>query len=155
MDMLGITKQEKTWNFFSLLVYAALVAVVGIFFEKRGMKPEDIPVWDWIIMSLATYRLTRVMVYDRIFKFFRDFVRANDRMGLMISLKTMITCPWCAGVWAALVVFLFQYFVPYGNLLNYLLSISGVGSFILVISNLAGLKTEKAQTEIRKARIFE
>ena len=155
MDVLGITRQEKTWNFLSLVVYAALVGVTGHFFEKKGMEISSIPFWEWVIMALATYRLTRIMVYDRIFKFFRDFVRAHDHIGLMISLKNMITCPWCAGVWAALVVFLFQYFVPYGSLLNILLSVAGAGSFLVVWANLTGLKTEKAQTELRKSRIFE
>ncbi len=153
--MPGITTKEKIWNLVSLLVYAALAAATGYFFEKYGKGFDDVSVWEWVIMALATYRLTRILVYDRIFKAFRDFIRANERFGLMVSLKSLITCPWCAGVWAALGVFVLQYFVPYGYVLNILLSLAGVGTFILVQVNLIGLKNEKTQAEVRKTRFFD
>ncbi|HDJ33615.1 MAG TPA: DUF1360 domain-containing protein [Bacteroidetes bacterium] len=148
--MPGITTKGKIRNLASLVVYAALAVVTGYFFEKYGKGFEDVSVWEWIIMALATCRFTSIPVYGCIFRSLRDFIRADEGFGLMVSLKSLITCPWCAGVWAALEVFVLQYFVPYGYVLNILLSLAGVDAFVPVRVNLIGLKNEKSLAEVRK-----
>jgi hypothetical protein len=146
---------EKFWNIISLIVYACLVAIVGYVLVNKGIQPMKIPVWEWIIMSLATYRLTRLLVYDRIFKFFRDFTKISYTIGFFVSLKNLITCPWCAGVWAALVIICLEFLVPYGIWLNYLLAIAGTGTLVLVVTNILGLSAEKKQIEVMKERRFD
>jgi hypothetical protein len=152
---MNLITKEKIWNAFSIFFYAFLVFVAGYFYHRSGRSLDDITIWKWFIMVMATYRLTRILVYDRIFKFFRDFTKATSTKAFFIAMKNLITCPWCAGVWAALLVFVLEMFVPYGIYLNYLLAMAGAGSFFLVITNLVGLAAENKQMEVRKTRRFD
>lgn len=65
-----------------------------------------IPVWlQLLIYALAVARVTGLVVSDSITEPARDWLIANldDRpatAGQMIT--TLITCPWCAGMWISL-----------------------------------------------------
>jgi hypothetical protein len=131
--------KENAWNFTSLFLFFALVAVTGYFLEAGNIDIRDISTTDLIILILAVYRVTRVVVFEKIFKYFRDFVKANNRVYFMLTLQSIITCPWCAGVWIALVMTVFFFLVPYGVLLVYIMAISGVASFLVMASNYLGL----------------
>lgn len=52
---------------------------------------------------LAVYRLTKLIMDDRITMEFRDWFWAkfppNTKMGFLL------TCPWCVSIWAAVIVF--------------------------------------------------
>lgn len=146
---------EKFWNILSLLVYAFLVVVVGRMLSHKGIHPMKIPVWEWIIMVLATYRMTRLLVYDKIFKFLRDLTRISYTHGFFVSMKNLITCPWCAGIWTALMVVCLEFLIPHGIWLNYLLAVAGAGTMILVTTNILGLSAEKKQMEVMKERRFD
>ena len=61
----------------------------------------------FIIASLATYRLTQLIVYDRgPFNVFGEFRKWTARIALnhrvFNGLAFMVTCPFCTGVWVAL-----------------------------------------------------
>jgi len=128
-----IQTQEKLFNTLSIIVFAALAVFSGILYEQLGHRIEDIKLGDMVIMVLSAYRLTRLVVYDRIFRLPREIVEAFPDIGFMVSIRSLLTCPWCAGVWASLVAFVFQYLIPYAIYLNYLLAIAGVASFILIM----------------------
>ena len=57
----------------------------------------------FFIDLLAVYRLTKLIMDDRITMEFRDWYwskfPANTKMGFLL------TCPWCISIWSALVVF--------------------------------------------------
>ena len=127
-----IQTQEKLFNTLSIIVFAALAIFSGFLFEKLGHRFEDIKLGEVVIMVLSAYRLTRLVVYDRIFRLPRELVEAFPDIGFMVSIRSLLTCPWCAGVWASLVAFIFQYLIPYAVYLNLLLAMAGVASFILI-----------------------
>jgi hypothetical protein len=115
--------------------------------HAKGINITEITTRDLIILILASYRLTRIVVFEKIFKFFRDFIKNYNRYYFFSTILFIITCPWCAGVWMALVTIVFFYLVPFGNLLIYAIAIAGVASFIVQGSNLMGLHLEAKQEE--------
>ncbi len=88
----------------------------------------------FIIASLATYRLTQLLVYDRgpfaIFEQFRGWTKkiALDHR-IFNGLAFGITCPFCTGVWMAALC---------GVMIVYP---SQSGDLFLIVFGLAGLQT--------------
>lgn len=139
--------QENAWNFTSLFIYFALVVATGYGMELQGIDIREISITELIIIILATYRVTRVVVFEKIFKYFRDFVKRQNKWYVMRTLCSIIVCPWCAGVWIALAMVVFYYFIPYGILVVYLMAISGVASFFVLMSNILNLDIKRRQKE--------
>lgn len=150
LDNTPPSEKEKSWNFLATLFYILLVVLLGYGLNRTGFRVKDITPWDLLLMSIATYRLTRILVFDKIFKLLRDFIKSRSKWGVFNVIKETITCPWCAGVWVALLIVALYYLVPYGNLFIYLLTISGVASFFVVLVNYIGLSTEEKQHKVRE-----
>ncbi|MFP4288094.1 MAG: DUF1360 domain-containing protein [Bacteroidota bacterium] len=144
------TSKENAWNFTSLFLFFGLVLLTGYGMEMNDLDIREITLTDLIILMLAVYRVTRVVVFEKIFKFFRDFVKNNSGSYVMRTLCSIITCPWCAGVWISLVMVIFFYFIPFGQLLVYIMAISGVASFLVLLSNSLNLDIKKKQKDNRK-----
>lgn len=100
-----------------------------------------------IIMGLASFRLTRLIVYDKIFEFIRrPFFDELSEMsesgetevyyvpkpkGIKNIIGEMLSCYWCFGIWATLFLLLLDWFAPAaGNILILLLAVAAVGSII-------------------------
>jgi sterol desaturase/sphingolipid hydroxylase (fatty acid hydroxylase superfamily) len=67
--------------------------------------------FQFIILCLATYRLTRLVIEDTIFsnlrdKFWDKFPPESTKLGYFI------TCPWCVGLWLSLIVTICYTIVP-------------------------------------------
>jgi hypothetical protein len=146
------SKTEQVWNVLSMIVFVLLLIAAGILFIRSGIDITRITWGDLILISIATYRMIRLLVYDRIFKLVRDFIRSFEGTGLGDSLKTIITCPWCAGVWISLFNIAIFYLVPFGQLFIYVMSIAGIATFLQLGSNIAGLVAEDKQMEVREKR---
>ncbi|MFA9556947.1 DUF1360 domain-containing protein [Evansella sp. AB-rgal1] len=107
---------------------------------------SDITWMELIILILATFRLTRLIVFDEITTFIRNpFLKItyekNDegdlletveirRGGLHYWIGMLLSCHWCVGIWASLVVVLIYQYIPGLNLVLLLLAIAGAASFI-------------------------
>lgn len=139
--------KQNAWNFASLFVYFILLVTVGFLLEKKGIDISKTSIKDLIFIILASYRLTRIVVFEKIFKFFRDFVKAQEKYTLLTTLKFIITCPWCMGVWMSLIVVLLFFIVPYGKFIVYVLAIAGVASFIIMLANLLVLTVDEKHTK--------
>ena len=142
--------RENAWNFASLFLFFALIGITGYFLETESIDITNISTTDLIILTLAIYRVTRVVVFEKIFKYFRDLVKANNRVYFMRTLCYIITCPWCAGVWIALIMVVFFFLVPYGKLLVYIMAVSGVASFLVMLSNYLGLSVYEKEKDRKK-----
>ena len=140
--------RQNAWNFTSLFVYLALVILVGYILEKNGHSIRNIGLKDLIIITLASYRMTRILVFEKILKFFRDFVKSKQNYYVLNTIRFIITCPWCAGVWITLVIVVLYFLVPYGVFLVYILALSGIASFLVLLANLVGLKIEEKQSDV-------
>lgn len=62
----------------------------------------------FVIMTLAVARLTRIIVDDSISIPFRNWIEykeaGKDGHVPIISLTTLVNCSWCAGFWMAVLV---------------------------------------------------
>jgi hypothetical protein len=77
---------------------------------------------------VATYRLTKLVMEDKITEDFRSYVYEKFPRGSKVSY--FIGCPWCVSVWAALVIFAIRRIDP---------EIADTVSGILTASALTGI----------------
>ena len=145
-------EQQKTWNFLATVFYVVCLVGLGYGLSKMGITREDFRIGDIALMAIATYRLTRILVFDKIFKLFRDFLKSRERLSLFYVIREIITCPWCAGVWVALIIVALYFMVPFGDIFIILLTISGIASFLVVAINYIGLSTEEKQQKVKELR---
>ena len=119
--------------------------LVGYLLRQKGICLEDISFKEALVIVLASYRMTRILVFEKIFKYLRDVFKRREDLYLIGTLSSIITCPWCAGVWVTLLIFVFYYLVPFGVVLVYVLALSGVASMVILLSNLLHMWTEHKQ----------
>jgi hypothetical protein len=125
---------------------------LGYGLNRMGINRQDFQIGDIALMAIATYRLTRILVFDKIFKLFRDFLKSKERLSLFYVIREIITCPWCAGVWVALIMTFLYYLVPFGDIFTILLTIAGIASFVTVSVNFIGLSTEEKQHKVKELK---
>jgi len=109
-------------------------------------------------MTLASWRLIRLFVYDTVTKFVREqFLDPKEVKGVVIlekpahgprrTLADLFSCAWCLGIWTtALVVFFYMAF-PWAMYPVVFLALSAAASFLQVLSNLAGHKAEQLKNQ--------
>ena len=146
------SKQQKSWNFLATLFYLVCFVALAYAMKLKGLEADDVRFRDLSLMILATYRLTRLLVFDAIFKLFRDFVKSRSNYLVFYVIREIITCPWCAGIWAGIIIVIIYYLIPFGQFLIILFAISGVASFIVILVNLAGLSTEEKQHRVKEMK---
>jgi hypothetical protein len=142
------TLRNHAWSI-ALSLFFALLVIIGVkYLVAAGAFYRNFSMADFILLSLAVWRLTRLFTYDAITKFIRDwFVGANPST-LRGTLHTLITCPWCTGLWFAFFTLFFYLATPYAWPVILVLALAAVGSFLQVLSNLVGWHAEykKVQT---------
>lgn len=138
-------RKHQAWNFWSAFFFFGLVVLFGYLLEKKGIAIEEITIKEVVVIILASYRLTRILVFEKIFKYFRDVLKRREDLYLLGTLSSIITCPWCAGVWVTMAIIVFYYLVPYGILLTYVLALSGIASLVILYSNMLHMRTERKQ----------
>ncbi len=138
-------QKQNFLNFLSIFIFFGLIMLVGYIMKENGHNIRKISTQDLILVILASYRITRIVVFEKIFKFARDLIKNQNRYYFFSTLEFIVTCPWCAGVWVVLITLIFFYLIPFGDLLVYALAIAGVASFIVQTVNLIGLHLEQKQ----------
>lgn len=153
------------WNIvFSLLFLGLLILSVQLLLLKNGSLPREIPPYDLILIMLATFRLTRLFVYDKITQFFRDWflvktvfpgendelviIRQNPVSGLRRTISELLGCPWCTGVLMALFVTFFYFYTTFAWFIILFLAIAGVATFLQLLSNMIGWKAERLKQKV-------
>jgi|TARA_Y100000310_G_scaffold344515_1_gene457686 hypothetical protein len=156
MNTLGKeVKESHDEQFLSLLLTIIFtILLIGGLYILRG-KDLSLTVFEFIIISLAVFRLIRLIVYDSIAQFIRDIFldkvkkvekktgmikvsRHLPKSGIKRKITQLLQCPWCTGVWIALFVLFFHYYCPYAFYVYILLAIAGVGSYIQLTANIVG-----------------
>lgn len=143
-------RKHQAWNFWSAFAFFALVVGVGYLLDRKGVNIREIRFREVILIILASYRMTRIIVFEKIFKYLRDVLKKREDLYLLGTLHSIITCPWCAGVWCTLIIIVFYFLVPYGDLLVYVLALAGIASMVILFSNLLHMWTEGKQRIHRK-----
>ena len=138
-------RKHQAWNFWSALVFLSAMVLVGYLLKKEGVDIEELTFKQALLIILASYRMTRILVFEKIFKHFRDALKRRENLYVLGTIHSMITCPWCAGVWVTLIIIVFYFLVPYGPLLVYVLALAGLASMLILVSNLLHMYTERRQ----------
>ncbi|MBP6924320.1 MAG: DUF1360 domain-containing protein [Candidatus Pacebacteria bacterium] len=159
--MLRVTDQYF-WNFVFAVFFLILVVMGAIILDGEArIRLDELTLTDYVLVTLASWRLTRLFVYDVITKFFReqfwDVVKVGKglklekpKFGPRRTVADLLSCVWCFGMWASATVIFFYLLTPYAIFPVMLLSVGAVASFLQIIANLVGHKAEllKNQTEI-------
>lgn len=147
------------WNFVFAVFFIILIILGAIILETESRIPlASLSLVDFTLITLATWRLIRLFVYDAITKFFReqfsDVVKVGrgyrlekPKAGPRRTIADLLSCPWCFGMWAASVVTFSYLLTPYAVFPIILLAISAVATFLQLLSNLVGHKAELAQKQ--------
>ena len=125
---------------------------------EARLNVAELSFTDFALMTLATWRLTRLFVYDAITKFFREqfwdvvkvgkgYALEKPKVGPRRTIADLLACPWCFGVWAAAVVIFFYLITPYAVYPVMLLALSAVATFLQLLSNLVGNQAEATKTK--------
>jgi hypothetical protein len=103
--------------------------------------------FSFLLISLAAFRLTRLIVFDKITAFIRNPFHEtveevnNDGMvelyivpkgkGIRKWIGELLSCYWCTGIWSATILLVIMCFFPTIYLyLVYILAISGAAGII-------------------------
>ena len=166
MQTLRAKEDQNFWNFlFSVFFIIVLVAGLWAMQDMRGGFLTSVPAFDAIMMAFAAFRITRLVVYDKITRWFRELfaktvVVEKDSVeyvevvpypsGFRHTVYDLLNCPWCIGIWSAAIV-VFAYFVyPWAWSVIFFLAIAGAGSLLQVIANSVGWRAENLKIEAQE-----
>lgn len=145
------------WNFAFNVFFLILVIMGAIILETESRIPFDaLTITDYVLVTLASWRLVRLFVYDPITKFFReqfmDVVKVGrgyrlekPKSGPRRTIADLLSCPWCFGVWTTATVLFFYLMTPYAIFPVILLALSAVATSLQIIMNLIGHNAERAK----------
>ena len=128
----------------------------------RGGFLVSVPPFDALLMALATFRITRLIVYDKITRWFRELFADSREFteggvtyveikpfssGFRHTIHDLLECPWCIGIWSALVVVFFYFIYPWAWSVIFFLALAGAGSLIQIWANGIGWKAENLKLD--------
>jgi hypothetical protein len=148
------------WNFVFSVFFLAFLFMGTVILDGEAYKNYDtLTLTDYVLMVLATFRFTRLFVYDKITAFFReqffDVIETKNGHALVKpergprrTLADLMSCPWCFGMWASATVTFFYLLTPHAFYVTLLLAIGGVGSLIQITANMIGWKAEQLKVDV-------
>lgn len=109
-----------------------------------------VPVGDFVLMALAVMRLTRLVVYDHITAFARDWFSGTEAHTFRGTIDQLVNCPWCTGLWFAFFVPFFYFATPCAWFIIFVLALAAVGSLLQILANLIGWYAEGKKREVQR-----
>lgn len=141
--------KNKLWNFIFSIIFLIITFTVGVMLINKGVQ-INLEIFEFVLLILATFRLIRLFVYDKVMLWFRDIFKIEEPTGCFNTISSLLGCPWCFGAWGALIIVSIYYLVPFGELFIVILAIAGVGALIQLCANLIGWSAEKKKKEVQK-----
>lgn len=157
--MIRITEQY-IWQLVFGVFFAMVVIMGAIILSTESRIPlTALTPLDLVLITLASWRLTRLFLYDSITRFIREqfydvevsgrgYMLEKPKAGARRVLNELFTCPWCFGLWAATIVSFFYLLTPIAIFPVVLLAISAVASMLQIGGNLLGWQAEKVKGEV-------
>lgn len=151
--MLRVTDQYF-WNFVFSIFFIILVIMGSIILQTESRIPlGELELVDYVLITLASWRLTRLFVYDSVTKFIREqfwdvkkvgrgHQLEKPKTGPLRTIADLLDCTWCFGVWASAAVIFFYLITPYAVFPVVILAVSAVATFISNLSRLISSKVE-------------
>lgn len=82
------------------------------------LQIPEVPIFLYLLVALATYRLTRLLVADVILEDFRNWIW--KKYPVSTKFGYLFTCYWCMSIWASVFLIGLFIFLP---LLAYVVSL--------------------------------
>lgn len=145
----SIIKEQAVWNaLFSLLFLILLFLFFWILtdgLDQFGWLYLAIPI-DIVLIALATFRLIRLVTFDKIFAFVRNMFLVEQSDGTYVkpaggirrTVAELMECLWCTGLWAALFATTLYFIADIGRFVILVLAVAALGSFLQVFSQMIG-----------------
>lgn len=165
LQNMEIKNQHKrnVYNLGFTFLFVGLIAAQMLSLWKLDSNPS-LDLTDFILLTLAIFRLTRLFVYDGVCAFIRDLfvdikehkgqlIRTKKVFGLERALSDIFSCPWCFSLWGGS-VFIWAYLM-FPSVMLYvalILSISSLASVLQITTNLIGWKAEHAKNLAEASR---
>lgn len=137
------------WHMALSLFYIALAALAIAWLAAAGDLFYPVPLGDFLLMALAVMRLVRLATYDAITAFVRAWFAGREPRTLLGSFDTLINCPWCTGLWFALVVAFCYFATPYARYAILVLALASAASFLQLAANALGWSAEERKRRVR------
>ena len=145
-------RKHQAWNFWSAFVFLGAVILVGYLLKQKGVDMTELTFKEALLIILASTRMTRILVFEKILKHFRDALKKRENLYVIGTIHSMVTCPWCAGVWVTLFIIVLYFLIPYGTVLVYVLALAGLATVVILLSNLLHMFTERKQKIHQKGK---
>lgn len=151
---------QYLWNVIFLVFFLVVVFMGAVILDGEATKQvSELTPFDMVLMALATFRLIRLTVYDKITAFFREqfwdaresktgYVLEKPAHGPRRTLADLLSCPWCFGVWAAATVSFFYLLTPLAYYPILILALSSLGTFLQLLANMIGWKAEQLKNDV-------
>jgi|GEM_PF-182550 len=164
IELAALKDDQHFWNLILTTLFGVLLlASVYYFYRVEGATPSTISLFDFLLLSLAVFRITRLIVYDKITRFIRDFLLASRefvgadglvyierrprKKGPLRTISDLINCPWCTGMWVTLFVVFFYYTSPHAWYIIVLFAIAGAGNGLMLVANVIGWRAENLKID--------
>jgi hypothetical protein len=134
------------WHTFLSLFFAGLVVLGLAWLDSEGRLAAFIPLSDFFLMALATFRLIHLFTYDNITAFIREWFVGFEATSFAGTLGHLVNCPWCTGLWFSFIV-VFAYFgTPYAWYLILILALSSLATFLQILTSRIGGGSEASHS---------
>lgn len=141
---------ENFWNFiFSVFFIIVLIAALWYMKSVRGFYLGQVAPFDALLLALASFRVTRLIVYDKISRWFRDLFEDPSGYGLRHTIHDLLSCPWCIGFWSALILVVAYFVYPWAWTVIFFLAVAGVGSLVQLYANKIGWQAEYKKLKVK------
>ncbi|HUD03088.1 MAG TPA: DUF1360 domain-containing protein [Candidatus Paceibacterota bacterium] len=141
---------QNFWNFiFSILFIGVLAGALWLMKAVRGGYLVSVSPFDALLMALASFRITRLVVYDKISRWFRDLFQ-HAETGVMRTIRDLLACPWCIGFWSALVIVVAYFIFPWAWSVIFFLAVAGTGSLMQLYANQVGWRAENLKLDAKE-----
>jgi hypothetical protein len=148
------------WNIIFTIFFVCLSFMAVVILDSEAYKEYgELTLVDFVLIALASFRVIRLVVYDKITAFFREqFYDVVEQKGKVLLVKPatgprrtladLLTCPWCFGVWATAMIAFFYLLSPFAFFPILFLALSAVATFLQLLTNLIGWKAEQTKNEV-------
>ncbi|PCH91303.1 hypothetical protein COB18_01355 [Candidatus Kaiserbacteria bacterium] len=142
-------RDQILWNILFSIFF--LILIVSFFWWRtNGLDTFGwlylIDITDIVLLSLATFRMIRLVSFDKIFTFARNLflVQQEDGSykksggGPRRTIAELLECLWCTGIWSALFTVMLYFGSSVGRFVVFILAVAALGSFLILLSQMIG-----------------
>lgn len=154
-----MNNEQGVKNFIASVLFALLLGTFMYLLYTGPGIPTAISEFEFVLLSLAVFRVVRLFAYDKITEWLRDIfydvevqteevIRTKPLRGVRRTIIDLLLCPWCLGVWASLFITFLYFYTPFAWFPVVMLAIAGVGSLFAIFANLIGWYAEGRKREV-------